>query len=461
MIRLSFLILSFLLVYSCQQVQEDPVTVISGEITNPKGEIVTFSFDDEKITDTLDADNRFATTLQLKEPKNITFRHGEEYTSMYLRPGDDLYLTLDPEQFDESITYTGTAANINSYLAGLTLLNDSLISSRQMMMLPEKEFLATYDSISELKLSLLKDFNVTDETFIAQKKDEQKWEGASLKINYPKTYQYLNKDDSFQVSENYYAFKEDLDINDSTSLGNPGFENYVSTLIRLETSEKYQALEEKSQNDYSSLYLTTLDEMVSSVPVKSELLYTFLYQNFTFLPDDLRNEFISQWKNLNPEPNQIEKMDQKSAQWAELMPGNAAPGFTYVSIEGDTMSLDDFKGKLVYIDVWATWCGPCIGEHPSMEKLQTRFEGKDVVFVAVSIDSTPEPWSKMVADKNLGGVHLYAPGAWNSTIIKNYMIGGIPRFILIDREGKIIDPNASRPSGDIGDQLETLLTQEV
>ena len=92
-----------------------------------------------------------------------------------------------------------------------------------------------------------------------------------------------------------------------------------------------------------------------------------------------------------------------------------------------------------------------------MEKLQQRFEGQDVAFVAVSTDSSPDPWRKMVNERKLGGIHLYAPGAWQSTIITDYLIQGIPRFILIDREGNIIDANAARPSGDIGDQLEALL----
>ncbi len=96
-----------------------------------------------------------------------------------------------------------------------------------------------------------------------------------------------------------------------------------------------------------------------------------------------------------------------------------------------------------------------------MEKLQERFEGKDVTFIAVSIDNSPEPWKKMVAEKELGGVHLFAPKAWGSSIVEDYMITGIPRFILIDRNGNIIDPNAARPSGDIGDQLDDLLNENV
>lgn len=149
------------------------------------------------------------------------------------------------------------------------------------------------------------------------------------------------------------------------------------------------------------------------------------------------------------------------AKWSKLSPGNLAPNFTYASLAGDTLSLSDFKGKLVYVDVWATWCGPCVGEQPAMKKLQERFKNEeDVLFLAVSIDSTPDPWKKMVEERALGGVHLYAPGAWGASIIDDYMIDGIPRFILVGKDGNIVDVDAARPSGDIGDQIEQLLKDE-
>jgi hypothetical protein len=95
-----------------------------------------------------------------------------------------------------------------------------------------------------------------------------------------------------------------------------------------------------------------------------------------------------------------------------------------------------------------------------MEKLQTQFKDYDITFLAVSIDGTPDPWIKMLEKKSLGGVHLYAPGAWESSIIQDYGINGIPRFILIDKEGKIIDADASRPSGNIAETIEKHLTPQ-
>ena len=109
-------------------------------------------------------------------------------------------------------------------------------------------------------------------------------------------------------------------------------------------------------------------------------------------------------------------------------------------------SLASFKGKLVYVDVWATWCGPCKAEIPSLQKLETDYHGKDITFMSVSVDTDKEAWEKMVADKELGGVQLWADG-W-SKITKDYAIFGIPRFMLFDAEGNVISTNAPRPSSE-------------
>jgi thiol-disulfide isomerase/thioredoxin len=126
--------------------------------------------------------------------------------------------------------------------------------------------------------------------------------------------------------------------------------------------------------------------------------------------------------------------------------GEPAIDFNYPDIEGNEFSLSSFKGDLVYVDVWATWCGPCKAEIPSLQKLETDYHGKDITFMSVSVDTDKEDWEKMVAEKELGGVQLWADG-W-SKITKDYAIFGIPRFLLFDAKGNVISTNAPRPSSD-------------
>jgi thiol-disulfide isomerase/thioredoxin len=108
--------------------------------------------------------------------------------------------------------------------------------------------------------------------------------------------------------------------------------------------------------------------------------------------------------------------------------------------------MNDLKGKVVLIDVWATWCAPCKVEIPHLKKMEEEFKGKDVAFVSISVDveKDKEKWRMMVEKDQLGGTQLYAKG-W-SEITKYYDITGIPRFMVFDKEGKIVSPDSPRPS---------------
>lgn len=131
---------------------------------------------------------------------------------------------------------------------------------------------------------------------------------------------------------------------------------------------------------------------------------------------------------------------------ATLKPGDKGLDFKYEDKNGKMVSFSDLKGKVVLIDTWATWCGPCKVEIPHLKKLEEEMKGKNVHIVSVSVDEEKDKdkWKKMIADENLGGIQLFASG-W-SEITKYYKITGIPRFMLFDKEGKIITVDAPRPS---------------
>ena len=137
--------------------------------------------------------------------------------------------------------------------------------------------------------------------------------------------------------------------------------------------------------------------------------------------------------------------------------GKASPKFVdYENYAGGMMSLNDFKGKYVYIDLWATWCGPCKQQIPFLEKIEKEYHGKNIAFVSISVDRVKdyEAWKKMVADKEMSGIQLYAKG--DKKFMNAYKVNGIPRFILLDPEGNIVSAKAPRPSDK---ELKTLFNE--
>ena len=164
-------------------------------------------------------------------------------------------------------------------------------------------------------------------------------------------------------------------------------------------------------------------------------------------------------KDLAGEKEQLTKMAESAIE-ANKMKGKPSPSFNYENAKGGTTSLESLKGKYVYIDVWATWCGPCRQEIPFLQKVEDKYHGKNIVFTSISIDTAKdhEKWKKMVCDKTLGGVQLFADKDWKSDFIQAYGINSIPRFILIDPKGNVVDADAKRPSDPaLQAQLDKLL----
>ena len=130
--------------------------------------------------------------------------------------------------------------------------------------------------------------------------------------------------------------------------------------------------------------------------------------------------------------------------------GTVSPKFRdFENFNGGTTSLDDLLGKYVYIDVWATWCRPCLREIPALKELEETYRDKNIEFVSISTDKPDkhEAWKNMIRAKDMSGIQLYA-GKDNS-FSKEYLISSIPRFIFIDPEGNIVSANAPRPSNAV------------
>ena len=149
-------------------------------------------------------------------------------------------------------------------------------------------------------------------------------------------------------------------------------------------------------------------------------------------------------ESMLPDEKDKEWIRQKQTTLKGTMPGSPAIDCEWTDPQGNTSRLSDLFGKVIYLDVWATWCGPCCAEIPYLEKLVERFKGDSrIEFVSVSVDSNKEAWlKKLEADKP----------AWKQFLCRNftelYGIAGIPRFILIGKDGKLIAPSAPRPSDE-------------
>lgn len=145
--------------------------------------------------------------------------------------------------------------------------------------------------------------------------------------------------------------------------------------------------------------------------------------------------------------HQKERMYEMMLKLASNDEGQTAVDFKFPDATGKEVALSDFKGKVVYVDVWATWCGPCKEQAPHLKALEEEYADKDVVFMGVSVDNQKDygKWIKFIEQHGLKGVQLFT-GDRKDDIYKPYKVTGIPRFILVGKDGKLISADAPRPS---------------
>lgn len=178
------------------------------------------------------------------------------------------------------------------------------------------------------------------------------------------------------------------------------------------------------------------------------------YQNY----EDFSKDYEKYGKSMS-EKSHLKKVEDYIQKNGYMSAGKPAIDFTYPDINGKPVSLSDFKGKVVVVDVWATWCAPCKAQIPHLKKLEKEFEGReDLVFLAVSVDKAKdkENWKKMIAAEQMGGIHLFADGF--SEIAKSYQITSIPRFMVFDKQGNIVSSSSPRPSEP---RLKTMIINEL
>ncbi|MDE2886998.1 MAG: TlpA disulfide reductase family protein [Gemmatimonadota bacterium] len=121
-----------------------------------------------------------------------------------------------------------------------------------------------------------------------------------------------------------------------------------------------------------------------------------------------------------------------------LRPGRPAPDFTLRDLDGQPVSLSQFRGKVVLLDFWASWCGPCIANLPHIRKLKKKTTDLPVVFLNLSLDSNEAAWRKAIEEHGIEGVHVRS-GVSGSGPASDYNVRGIPAYFLVDPQGRILE----------------------
>lgn len=393
------------LLFACTRTNPNLVT-ITGKITNPIGESVAFNSTDTSYSTTINEDGIFEITFYLDSSTYLNLSHGAEVTAMYVKPGDKIDVTFDTKQFDESIMYEGSAASF--FLAKKYLLEEEGNFFGEVFYLSSSEEYKTI--LDEYKTALMNEFGTLKDSIFIKSEITGIDKGITNYISRQTKLSKYGKDVRLYMMERREVTKEF---------------NFYAAIDSLNSIEFNNMLK-----DYSVKFNVLLSKVSD--------------KDYVITENERIEKTTSNWRERKTATDNMPKK------------GELAIDFTYSDIDGNKVSLSSFKGNLVYVDVWATWCGPCIKQIPALQKLEEEYHGENITFLSVSVDNDKDAWLKMVNEKELGGTQLWA-GGW-SGITKDYAIFGIPRFMLFSAEGNVISTNAPRPtSGKIRGLLDSNL----
>lgn len=190
-------------------------------------------------------------------------------------------------------------------------------------------------------------------------------------------------------------------------------------------------------------------KLIGSPALRNKLLYDDL--KYLLSAYEMRRAIDNYAGDLD-EAN-IEALKEKLSEIVALN-NTDTQDFTFPDIDGNQISLSDFRGKVVLIDVWATWCGPCMYQLPYLLQLEEKFHNNpDLIVMGISVDKQKDydKWAEMVRNGQVKGIQLFANN--DREFSNNYKIKGIPRFMIVGRDGKIVEYNSPRPSSPLLEEL--------
>ena len=251
-----------------------------------------------------------------------------------------------------------------------------------------------------------------------------------------------------------------LEINDDGMLYSEWYKLFIVNYVAYFGSEKLNFKKQESYDELTREEFKIIDTQLKSA-TKQYALASLLLKTCDKVGAELNKQLLTKLKEIDKDGTVFKYVQSSCAEYLKAKPTEKKEDkpsvasknypFTLVNLEGKEFSIDQFKGKVVYIDFWASWCGPCRQQFPFSKKLHESMSKKQLekmVFLYISIDDDEAAWKNAVKQYELMGVNGLSRGGWSSGVCSFFGISSIPRYMIIGKDGKILEDNAKRPSDE-------------
>ena len=432
---------------------------------------------------TLDENGGFELETELDRNRLAVLKIGELEHSLYLEPGDDITLSLSLSDSTEQaleITDGSAAANNRFYKAFNEQFNNDFGDENMKNAIAEANNVDVFEmALFDRRREQMKFFNDYDKSGLSD--DFQNFLKNEIK------YRYLNHLLAFPI-EHANAKTKDLTVqrlpsvmldvisehaaHNDDALINESYRSFLVYYVTYFTSEENKFQKFTDHNSSIDMKYNFARNALKGKSLCFALSH-FMDKYCDKLKPDIAKKLFLEIKNKDESGGYADIIAKKCDAYINATPqpeaekdlASAKSGkkgaALLTDLEGNAVDLSDFKGKVVYIDFWASWCGPCRQQFPFAKELKTKLskkQKKQVEFLYISIDDTEERWKGAIEKYEIEGFHVISPGGWSSPICKEFDIHSIPRYMIMDKRGVIVQRNAKRPGqeGVLDDILRLL-----
>lgn len=425
---------------ACNSNKKAEITVhLRGQLINMGSTEVSMRYDgassmlgdSRDIIITTDSEGRFDTIVNLDHPEYYSISRN----TLYLTPGDDMIVKITT--LNDEADFAGNGAKANTYMKKrLFPKGGSFLEGGRYVRADFALTKAVVDSLAAIRLNELNALDsVSDEFKVLEK----------ARINADIINSYIS-----------YAWYSDM---------------MQGIKSQEESKAKMKEFAATIASDVNKLYKEISDDKYLDVAVVRDVLSYFAEPDYAawfdgiIISDRIKELYaageevgklrsganketvdeVAIFAKTMKNPDFAIELNNKVLQTQELLPGQPASDLVLETVDGVIKKLSDFKGQNIYIDLWATWCGPCIQESPYFEELSKKYQGKDIVFLPISTDTDKKAWLGFLQQHEKDLVQY---NSQDGALKADWAIFYIPRFILIDKNFNIVDAYAPRPSSE-------------
>lgn len=452
--------------------QAQPNALVMGKITN-RGLIKTIDLnvnqkylDGHFITYTskILEDNTFAFAVEVLEPQLVTLTYSRNPAVFYIEPNDTIYLDTDANSFQYSLKFDGSGAPNNEFYTEYTQDNPIDASPFTQVMYKQKNYWYKINQNMNLLMQRHKQDEFSKKILLKKESAFMEMDAfhnnnggilsqefrdfMEAEIIYRWAYHMLAYGNVYknvhQVTPDFFDFLHEVPLQ-SDQIGNHWYREFLMAYM-----DYLLMKDEATEANFQNMYELAAEQLGGSSMafVQSESIANGLLKE----EEGIMEKYLEFVEN-NPYVDYDEKVLTAYQKSRKNAIGASAPNFQLSDINGDVVQLTDFKGKVIMLNFWASWCRPCISKMNEMKLMQDEMDERGVVFVNVSLDRTEEAWKSAVTDNQFTGIQLFAQGNIDADVAYDYDVTAIPQYFLIDQRGTFAEKPKSFKMRDIKESL--------